>query len=851
MLPSIIRTKINRLRQWECSLRFFWGLGRLVAVVLVVLVLACVTDYIIDRYQDTPWGLRLGLSVVQVAIAAFLLVSIVMLPLFYGVSDDKLALQVEEKYPELQHRLISVIQFHRSREKTRGMSQELIEEVTKEAEHQTRGLNFSSVADGRRLPWSFATAIPAVALLVGLFAWDSETWGILLGRQVMLDWEIPRLVQVDQSNELYWPQGENVKLRFRVTGKWNPEMTGLVVISPENQKSKAFDLAFEKSDEAGDGIFVAEIPGEYDDFEYNAWINDPNSWFAAGRTREPGNVEFKPRPVVSPLEAWIVLPPEFGLRFSPDGKPLPYEERQRYGKLMLIERAKAKVVGHTQTPIQKATLQILGPQPVLGTPRPLTRVLGLAPSIGPAGPWTLIPYVAVRGYQARKNMIETPSLEEIILAELDMKITNGKDTNGNDIGRAEVTFHPPVTATGYRVKVVDEYGFENIPLPRRSISFVKEDPLTVALLPPQFPPIFGTMELPPSFYRVDGLPVPEGKGNDIRISYSYKAPFGAQSAILFYRIIRPTPDPESGSERFLEGAWYPYKLPEFDFKDQDKLIEKLWAEKRAELKASISAKLEKQWSKLRGKKLNAEDSRTLNALRILKLKLMEFGIIDVGEAEQQRLEQQLKKLGRTELSSLARKLRELTPFELEKLEHQLQGADSDERKAIEQKLQEFNPLGLTPSELERLRYLENPALKFDSTLGTFREVEDRKINVPFYRDRSAGSGGRYGGGRIHLELGTLPVEKEFALTDKDGKKRTTSLRKGDQLEYYVKVFAGKVVLENGEYVSEFGRPWAQSEPQVTRVVSGEEFSAWLDRVLQEGARIQALKSQQQGVFPDG
>ncbi|MGF1578814.1 MAG: hypothetical protein ACFCD0_05580 [Gemmataceae bacterium] len=807
MLPSIIRSKISRLRQWERSLRLVWGVARLVAVLLVVLVLACLTDYLVDRYQETPWLLRLGMLIGQSVIAAVLIGSLVVRPLILNLSDDKMALLVEEKYPELQHRLISVIQFHKPRAQTAGMSQELIGEVTKEAEVQTRELNFSTVADGRRLSWSLATVVPAMALLAGLFVFDSNTWSILLGRQALVDLEIPRLVEIDHSeNAPYWAKGEKVKLRFRVTGKWSSEMTGAVVISPKDQRRKAFDLEFE-GEKDGDGIFMAEIPGEYDDFEYHAHVADPASWFAAGRTREPGAIDFIARPVITTIGAWAIYPEAFGLK-------LPKKDRrQKYGRVVLIKGASADVVATTEGPIQKATLQLLGPSPVLGTPRPLMRLMGLAHSAGPVGTWALVPYMACRGYQARKNMIETPSLEEIVLGEQTMNVST---TNKNE-GQAQVVFRPPITATGYRIKVLriidEKYKFENIPMPRRSISFVEEEPPTVALLTPEFPPELRTQGLPPSVYRVVGLPVPEGKGQDIRISYSFKAPFGVQSAILFYRVLRPTSNPESGSEQFIESEWYPYKLEAYphgtelrglakQFQDK-KLTSRMWTELKEKIKPTAPnlSKIEqwdfKEW-KAFGAKLRRESSKEYDPIR-----LEVFELRPLADKAYPGLEPR-------ELELLSLKLRQLRLL-----------AD---------------------------KQFVDTKLVFDHTRGTFFALGDKKIDVPFYRDPTDGSEGRFGGGRIHLKTENIPVGSQFVEIDANGKRGSISLQKGDQLEYYVKVFAGKAVLENGEYVSEYGRPWAQSEPQVTRVVSRLEQVEWALRILEEGQRVRNLKRQQQGVF---
>src|SRR5690348_10333858 len=106
MVPPTILRQLNRLRGRERLLRLAWGAARWLAVVVAALFVACLADWWIDRGRDTPYTLRVGMLLAQVALAAALLVVWVLAPVVRRRSDDDLALLVESKMPDLHHQLI-------------------------------------------------------------------------------------------------------------------------------------------------------------------------------------------------------------------------------------------------------------------------------------------------------------------------------------------------------------------------------------------------------------------------------------------------------------------------------------------------------------------------------------------------------------------------------------------------------------------------------------------------------------------------------------------------------------------------------------------------------------------------
>src|SRR3954447_20851388 len=107
-MPAIIRGLLDRLKGRERLLALAWAAARAGAVVVLLLIAACLLDWTLDRWGETPYAARVAMLVLQglvwVAAAACL-----VMPLIWYWSDDKLALWIEEKVPALNHRLISAV----------------------------------------------------------------------------------------------------------------------------------------------------------------------------------------------------------------------------------------------------------------------------------------------------------------------------------------------------------------------------------------------------------------------------------------------------------------------------------------------------------------------------------------------------------------------------------------------------------------------------------------------------------------------------------------------------------------------------------------------------------------------
>src|SRR5206468_1974319 len=135
-------------------LTFVWGVACWLSIVLLLLLICGFIDWLIDQDRETPLAVRLGFFVVQFFVAIVAGFWFLVWPQIRRLSDETLALWVEEKCPHFDHRLISAVQFNQRGAQLEGMSMELVAIVTSEAEKAAKRVAFSTVADHKRLKWS-------------------------------------------------------------------------------------------------------------------------------------------------------------------------------------------------------------------------------------------------------------------------------------------------------------------------------------------------------------------------------------------------------------------------------------------------------------------------------------------------------------------------------------------------------------------------------------------------------------------------------------------------------------------------------------------------------------------------
>ncbi len=507
MIPPIIQTNLARLRRRERLLALAFGFACWLALVLVALALACFVDWLIDRERDTPWEVRRLLLALQVLIAGAAGYVFLLRPQLRRLPDATLALWVEDKQPALAHRLITAVQLGRWGAKVEGMSPELIGVVTREAEEQSRALNFAEVADHGRLRRAGQVLVPVLAVLALLAAINPSLTGVLLARQLQANLDIPHLVTIEALKpEDVRPAGEKLALEFRVSAAdIDPAWQGHVYVTPQGQPRDRYPLQFARWDGA-DAIFQTTLVPSSAQLIYTARLED-------GRMRRPATVALVPRPIVTEQLAWLQLPEFCGKK--PDGTR--YEQPQGRGDIVGIPGSGARLAIKIQKPVRRAFLQILGPE---STP-------------------------------AKKDVSPEEPLKETVKREIELDLAADRSS-------AAGAFDLRPEESSYRIVAIDEYGFENIPAPRRGLRLVPEEAPQVTLLKEQMPPA-GPIAAGSSWedFEVDGLPVVPGK--KIRVAYVAQGPYGLGRARFLYRIVRKV---ESGNEEVKEEPWRTLDLVE-------------------------------------------------------------------------------------------------------------------------------------------------------------------------------------------------------------------------------------------------------------------------------------------------
>ncbi len=415
-----MKTLIHNLRSWqrhEWLYRVMWGSARLALLVVIGLTLACFTDWLVDRSRDTPMWLRVLLSFTQVvgySLAAYFFLFRLGVP-----SIDSLAFRAEKAIPEFDHRLVTALQLNRPEAQTSGMSPELIQAVTREAERLSTKHSFKALIDRSRLEWAVALLIPVLLFTAGFVALRPTLTMVLLSRQLLLPVSIPRSFAVTNVTPELWPSGDEVVLRFEVTGPIQDDTTGQVRVMPEDQPAETFPLTLTERISDEKAIFTAKLPPSSAPFAFRAHIVD-------GRMREPGKVRFEARPVVQEIEAWVLMP----TYVDPEGKKR-YETLQPQGEVIAYADSAIRVELGASKPVRAATVVLYSRDQKSGT--------------------------------------------EVASGRLPMVLSA-------DRIHAEVQFDLPARPSSYRLELVDDNGFTNLTPPRRGISVAADRPPTVRLL---------------------------------------------------------------------------------------------------------------------------------------------------------------------------------------------------------------------------------------------------------------------------------------------------------------------------------------------------------------------------------
>lgn len=499
-VPRQLFERLRHLAWHEGLVRLGWGLARWAALLVALVMVYAAIDWCIDIWYDTPVSLCWVLRCIMVVLAGAGFYRWIIAPLRTGLQPEQLVFWVEQQNPAFGHRLISALQLHDSKPDQAGMSRELIDALTEEAERTASATSFTTLVDHRRVNWSLALFFLTVTIPLLWVLLAPATSLALLERLIGSEVAIPRRVTLTAQTAALWPSGAPVILRFLAQGDFTTDQEGVVEITPDGQSTERYPLQYQEAGPtAGQGYFTATIPAATTPFSYRAWLFD-------GRTRLPGRVKYIPRPVLSSWNASLLLPGYVGLR--PD--QLAYELPQPQGDLKPVPGCSARIQVTTPTRIVQAEAELLGPM----IPDLAARLSLPSAAITPA-------YLL----EAQRQLGWTPTLAGPLFAM--QRVPLKLEADGLS---ASAIIPLPANAAAYRIIVTDEYGLTNRPIPRRAISFHADELPKVTLLPERFAsPTEGPDDL-----DLDGMPVPLGR--TIRIGYVVQDDLALDSVVLRYRI---------------------------------------------------------------------------------------------------------------------------------------------------------------------------------------------------------------------------------------------------------------------------------------------------------------------------
>ncbi|MBP1596454.1 MAG: putative rane protein, partial [Acidobacteria bacterium] len=149
-------------RRWRLQ-KIAKGLAFLLAVTIALLILGVWGADLFGFRPGAVWAMRL----ITGGAAIFVAVRFFVLPLRRRLSDLQIAQYVEERYPQLEDRLVAAVEFGEDKAMSPGMLDLLIRDTIE----KTSRLDFSVFLNRRRLAAYGALGLVAFVVLVALLNW--------------------------------------------------------------------------------------------------------------------------------------------------------------------------------------------------------------------------------------------------------------------------------------------------------------------------------------------------------------------------------------------------------------------------------------------------------------------------------------------------------------------------------------------------------------------------------------------------------------------------------------------------------------------------------------------------------
>ena len=340
---AIVVSRLAALRSHLAA--WFWvdGLGRVLWAALLVFA----ADLVIDRVFRMDMPQRVVMLPLMAAVIGYVVYRRLVKPLSVRLSDDALALQVEERNKQLGQGMISALQLARMEDHAqRGMSPALVRQTVLSGSQAAAGVDFGRVLDQRELRINgFILLAAAAVFLAGAVGVVQNRWlSIWFNRNILLGSDV-----WPQKTYLIVKRAEDGKVKFPRGEDW----TQIVEVTPESQVVPEnvyidFRRARNRNSQAmkktGDRVFEAVFASVIEPFEFRARGGDASTPWV--------RVELVEQPAVEELRLEITPPKYTG------------EEKQELapgkGPYFVLKGTSLSLSGKGNKPLASAVLSIDG-----------------------------------------------------------------------------------------------------------------------------------------------------------------------------------------------------------------------------------------------------------------------------------------------------------------------------------------------------------------------------------------------------------------------------------------------------------------------------------------------------------
>ena len=261
-MPVSLARALDRVRRRHLVLR----LAEFPTMVVAVISTAWLLQGVADRLLHLPWGLRVGLLVVDALLVCWLLRQHVFLPWRARLDRRRAALFVERAMPEFGSALISSVQLGSGDcpPESRLLVEQLLAETT--AQIGDKDLGREVVSTERLKARLLGMALPlAAALLAFLLARPSSA---LVLRRILLSQEAyPARTQVlAETGDLEVTEGGSLVLKARARGVMPPN--GNLIVTRLGKEAERIPVALAAE------LFTREVANIREPFSYRFELND-------------------------------------------------------------------------------------------------------------------------------------------------------------------------------------------------------------------------------------------------------------------------------------------------------------------------------------------------------------------------------------------------------------------------------------------------------------------------------------------------------------------------------------------------------------------------------------------------